>query len=67
MRNFNAILCKHENEKAIVDKVAAKIWCQYHGISEAQLYDDIADDPSIVSCINRLFRVLKQVKPSLVA
>ena len=62
------LLLSPSRRQVLLNPTAAKLWCKWYQIgSIAALYDSIADDPSLVSRIDRFAAGLKALKPGMIA
>jgi len=51
--------------KPLLNSNAVRLWCQWHDMDTASLYDAIGDDPSLVTRIERFANGLRLLKPSM--
>ena len=57
----------HERQ-ALLNPFAAQLWCKWYQIGSIEtLYNQIADDPSLISRIDRFTKGLKALKQAVVA
>jgi hypothetical protein len=52
--------------EVILNPHAARLYCQWHKITIAELYDSVAERPGIVQAVERLASGIKALKPSVI-